>query len=194
MIKPRFMTALAITFALGACDTNTTPDEPPEEPALEADQPGEVEDPVSILRPDIEQPELPEPLIEPYEATIGFGEGGTELNEEALETLREVLETDALAEGGPIVLGGHTDTGGSDAVNRRASRARAEAVRDWLVENGVAEDRFEIVAFGEQNPVQPNALPDGEPDEAGRAANRRVEILVGLPQDNTEDETEEDSA
>jgi OOP family OmpA-OmpF porin len=59
-----------------------------------------------------------------------------------------------------------------------ASLARAEAVRDWLVENGVAEDRIRTIAFGEQNPIAPNARPDGTPDEDGRAANRRVEIEV----------------
>jgi len=38
-----------------------------------------------------------------------------------------------------------------------------------------------IVAFGEQNPIAPNALPDGTPDLAGRAKNRRVELAVAPP-------------
>ena len=42
----------------------------------------------------------------------------------------------------------------------------------------VEEERIEIVAFGEQNPVEPNALPDGSPNEEGRAANRRVEVTI----------------
>lgn len=67
------------------------------------------------------------------------------------------------------------------AANLRASQRRAEVVRDWLVENGVAEDRIDVIAFGEQNPVSPNANPDGTPDEAGRAKNRRVDLTIAVP-------------
>ncbi len=48
------------------------------------------------------------------------------------------------------------------------------------MENGIAEERIALVAFGEQNPVRPNALLDGSPDAVGRSANRRVEILVPM--------------
>jgi len=83
--------------------------------------------------------------------------------------------------GGPIIVGGHSDAAGSDAVNLRASTARAEAVAEWLVGMGVAQDRIIVIAFGEQNPVEPNAKPDGTPNEAGREANRRVDVTVALP-------------
>ena len=36
--------------------------------------------------------------------------------------------------------------------------------------------------MGEQNPIAPNALPDGSPNEAGRASNRRVEIDISPPE------------
>ena len=36
----------------------------------------------------------------------------------------------------------------------------------------------EVIAFGAQNPNEPNALPDGSPNALGRAANRRVEVLA----------------
>ena len=71
----------------------------------------------------------------------------------------------------------------------RASRARAEAVRDWLVDSGVDEARISLIAFGEQNPVAPNARPDGSPDPVGRAANRRVEIEVRSENAEPEEET-----
>ena len=35
-----------------------------------------------------------------------------------------------------------------------------------------------MIAVGEQNPIAPNALPDGEPNEPGRARNRRVELEI----------------
>ncbi len=136
------------------------------------------EEPVSILRSDIEQPEVEAPL-EPLNATIGFPNGGADLSEEALAALKEVLASEQVARGLPIVLRAHSDAGGSDAVNERASQARGLAVAAWLIENGIADDRIRVIVFGEQNPIEPNALPNGAPNEAGRAANRRVEVLVG---------------
>ena len=132
----------------------------------------------SIFRPEFQV----EPIesFEPsgsLETTVEFPDG-TELTEEGRAALATVLASPQNEEGGLIYLRGHTDSGGSDEANMRASLARAEAVRDWLVENGVAEDRIRTIAFGEQNPIAPNALPDGTPDEDGRAANRRVEIEV----------------
>jgi OOP family OmpA-OmpF porin len=99
-----------------------------------------------------------------------------------------------VAAGGPIILRGHSDAGGNDAVNMRVSVERAEAVRDWLIEMGVAEDRIEVIGFGEQNPIAPNALPDGSPNEEGRALNRRVDVSVLLPtaEDEKSDEAPDD--
>ncbi|WFL78779.1 OmpA family protein [Altererythrobacter arenosus] len=165
-------TALACVL-VASCNNDTA------EPGSEA-SPKPSGTPVSILRPDVEQPPQKADLA-PLTARIGFPEGGAELSEGALAELATVRESPQVAEGGPIVLRGHSDAGGNDEANIRASQARAEAVRDWLVEMGVGEDRITIISFGEQNPVEPNALPDGSPNEAGRAANRRVDITVSLP-------------
>ena len=182
-IKTTLLTITA-TLALAAC--NTQPD-----PAAEADQPDEAgvdemtpdpDAPVSILRPDVEQPEQPPVLLEPLALVIGFPKGGDDLDALAVEQLNTVLASEQLATSAKIVLRGHSDAGGNDAANERASQARAEAVRDWLIGKGVAKDRFTIITFGEQNPAQPNALPNGEPNEPGRAANRRVELQIVPPE------------
>jgi OOP family OmpA-OmpF porin len=89
-------------------------------------------------------------------------------------------ELDALAArlagfgaGSRIVVEGHTDAVGSDAANLALSQARAESVRDYLAgKAGLAPDRFETVGHGERRPVA------GNDDEAGRARNRRVDIVV----------------
>ena len=120
------------------------------------------------------------PLIAPLETTIAFPEGA-ELTEAARAELATILRSPQIAQGGEIVLRGHSDAGGSDEANMRASQGRAEAIAAFLVDGGVAEDRIEIIAFGEQNPVAPNALPDGTPNEEGRRENRRVEIYVAAP-------------
>ena len=113
--------------------------------------------------------------------TIPFGEGGTDLSTRAERLLAGVMESDALDQDWPIIIRGHTDSAGNDRANLRASRARAEAVAAWLVERGVDDDRIKVVAIGEQNPIAPNALPNGMPNEAGRARNRRVEISIEPP-------------
>lgn len=163
----------AAILALSACDrTRDQPDAEPE--ASETTPPTQ-----SIIRPDFQEPDIKPPL-QTLRQTISFGEGGYELTDAARATLGGVLESAQIKEGGPIVLGGHTDASGNDTGNITASEKRNAAVRGWLVQRGVAEQRINSVPFGEQNPVEPNANPDGSPNEAGRAANRRVEITIGI--------------
>ena len=136
---------------------------------------------VSILRPDVEQPEQePEPL-EPLQMRIGFPDGADELGEAARADLATLLASPQFEAGGTIELRGHTDSVGNDEANLEASEARARIVQDWLVENGADSARFEIIPLGEQRPIAPNAHLDGSPDEEGRALNRRVDITVLLP-------------
>ncbi|QIQ87648.1 OmpA family protein [Erythrobacter sp.] len=191
-----------LALALAACQDRTDDAEDPQSASTsEADAAEEDEEepaPVSILRPDIEPPELPdlpEVPLEPLDLTIGFPEGGMELDEEAKATLEQVLESEQVATGAPIVLRSHTDSEGSDTGNMRASEKRGELVKAWLVENGIAADRIRVIPFGEQNPVAPNALPDGSPNEAGRARNRRVEVaVVPVPEETVPDDPADASA
>lgn len=183
MNTARIITSLALLTALAACGSNRDDDgtEPPDPEATPTPTAGASE-PVSILRPDVEaEQDIPVVLLEPLDVTIGFPEGGSELDEAALAALAQVVASPQIERGGPITLRGHSDAGGNDSVNMRVSEQRAEAVRDWLIENGVDEERMTIIAFGEQNPVEPNAKRDGSPNEEGRAANRRVEIYVMVP-------------
>ena len=72
-----------------------------------------------------------------------------------------------------IVIEGFTDSSGGEAANRRLSERRAQAVRDALVQRGVASGRIVARGLGEAYPVASNESP------AGRQLNRRVEILIG---------------
>lgn len=165
-----------IASLLAACQAPAEdPAKPDETPVEATPNPSE---PVSILRPEVQRPEEEPVALAPLKLIIGFPEGGEDLDATATAALTKALESEQMKSDAPIVLRGHSDAGGSDAANQRASLARAEAVRDWLVKNEIAEDRIEVIAFGEQNPVKPNALPNGSPNEAGRAANRRVEIEI----------------
>ena len=66
------------------------------------------------------------------------------------------------------VVEGHTDSVGNDAYNQGLSQRRADAVRKYLVDKGVAAARLEARGFGESQPVADNATAEG------RAQNRRV--------------------
>jgi adhesin transport system outer membrane protein len=71
-----------------------------------------------------------------------------------------------------VIATGHTDSVGSDAYNQRLSMARAEAVKAYLVSNGVDVKRVQTVGKGESEPIADNATAEG------RAKNRRVEVTV----------------
>ncbi len=73
---------------------------------------------------------------------------------------------------GTLRVEGHTDSTGVAASNLVLSRARAEAVRQALVERGLPAERLVAEGFGQARPVAPND------DAAGRARNRRIELHV----------------
>lgn len=68
-----------------------------------------------------------------------------------------------------LKVAGHTDNVGSDAANMELSKNRAEAVKNYLVTQGVKEGRIEASWFGERQPIATNKTA------AGRQKNRRVE-------------------
>lgn len=75
-----------------------------------------------------------------------------------------------------IRLEGHTDSIGTDEYNMRLSDHRANAVRDYLVEQGVPGSTVAAVGLGKADPVASND------NAAGRQRNRRVEMVVsGAP-------------
>ncbi len=71
-----------------------------------------------------------------------------------------------------IIAVGHTDSVGSDAYNQKLSVRRAEAVKAFLVSQGIEKNRIYTEGKGEKQPVASNKTKEG------RAKNRRVEIEV----------------
>lgn len=67
---------------------------------------------------------------------------------------------------------GHTDWIGSDAYNQGLSQRRANSVRQYLIDKGIAPDRLVAVGYGETRPIADNNTV------LGRAKNRRVEFTV----------------
>ena len=88
----------------------------------------------------------------------------------ALDQIALALRNVPLAE---LRIVGHTDAKGSAAANDALSLDRAASTRDWLVARGLSPVRIAVAGRGARDPLASND------DDAGRATNRRVEILVG---------------
>jgi outer membrane protein OmpA-like peptidoglycan-associated protein len=71
-----------------------------------------------------------------------------------------------------ILIEGHTDSTGSDELNRQLSEERADALRDALLERGIAIGRIATRGLGEAYPLASND------SSGGRQLNRRVEIVI----------------
>ena len=71
-----------------------------------------------------------------------------------------------------VGIEGHTDSRGNKRKNKRLSQARANAVRDYLIEQGIDADRLVAKGFGPARPVASNK------SKRGRDQNRRVEFVI----------------
>ncbi len=94
------------------------------------------------------------------------------------EATLQALGPQLAKEKGAVTVEGHTDAKGSDDYNQKLSERRARAVRDWLAAHGHLAAGTTAIGYGESKPMAPNAAPDGSDDPAGRAKNRRVEVVV----------------
>ncbi|MGY4831307.1 OmpA family protein [Sphaerotilaceae bacterium SBD11-9] len=92
--------------------------------------------------------------------------GATAVLDKIVLALRNVPTAD-------LRIVGHTDSKGAAAANDALSLDRAASTRDWLVARGMSPVRIAVAGRGSRDPLASND------DEAGRATNRRVEILVG---------------
>jgi len=76
-----------------------------------------------------------------------------------------------------LELRGHTDAIASEDYNYRLGQARADNVKTYLVNRGVAPARIVTKSYSELEPIAPNTKADGSDNPEGRALNRRVEMV-----------------
>lgn len=74
-----------------------------------------------------------------------------------------------------IEVGGHTDNRGNEAINKRLSQDRAQAVMSYLVDRGITASRLTAAGYGKARPTATNDT------EEGRQRNRRVELTILQP-------------
>ncbi len=80
-----------------------------------------------------------------------------------------------------VQVRGHTDATGSAPANQRLSEQRASTVADFLDSRGIDRARLTSVGLGSTAPIVLEKNPDGSDNPAGRAENRRVELVVRVP-------------
>jgi outer membrane protein OmpA-like peptidoglycan-associated protein len=101
-----------------------------------------------------------------------FDFGKYTLKGEAREKLAKISGIVLAHPGLNLQIEGYTDSVGGDQVNQQLSERRADTVRDYLIEQGVAGSAVTAQGFGKANPVAPNDTPEG------RQKNRRVQLVV----------------
>jgi formylglycine-generating enzyme required for sulfatase activity len=101
---------------------------------------------------------------------IYFDSGSSKIKAESNPVIRNVasyLNEDQLVK---VVIIGHTDNTGKPDLNLKLSEARAQAIKEALVEHGIDADRMQIRGMGDTEPIADNKTDDG------RKQNRRVTI------------------
>ena len=107
-----------------------------------------------------------------YARTILFDTGKSSFKDQTMPVLQAMTAIFKEYPKADFAIGGHTDSVGSNSSNQLLSERRANAVRDYLIANGISADRLTAVGFGETNPIDDNAT------RSGRANNRRVEVKL----------------
>ena len=101
---------------------------------------------------------------------VNFKTGSAELSPESVAKLEEVFLTLKDNPEIEVEISGYTDNRGKRSVNTKLSKARAEAVKTYLVTRGVDPRRIRTVGYGPDKPLAPNTT------EEGRSKNRRIEF------------------
>ena len=103
---------------------------------------------------------------------VTFEEGSAELADQSQYQLDNMVAFLEDNEGYSAMLMGHTDDSGDAAANLSLSEERARAVRQYLVDAGIAANRLDSRGYGAERPLTTNDT------EEGRARNRRTEFFI----------------
>ena len=107
-----------------------------------------------------------------YAKTILFNSGKATFKQETFAVLQSITAILKEFPSSKFSIEGHTDSDGKDAMNQKLSEDRAGAVKNYLIENGIAADRLTSTGYGESKPIDTNKTAKG------KANNRRVEVKL----------------
>ncbi|MEM6640228.1 MAG: OmpA family protein [Pseudomonadota bacterium] len=103
---------------------------------------------------------------------VAFRTGSSLLQEGSDSLLAQLVDLLKSCPTTRVEIAGHTDDQGSELDNLQLSQARAEAVMEYLVRNGIKLGRMTAVGYGERQPLVENRTAED------RAKNRRIELRV----------------
>ena len=111
-------------------------------------------------------------------ATVYFEFDSFNLSTRSIQALKSIT---SLMQDNPeiqITIAGHADERGTREYNLALGQRRAESVMQFLIDNGIKENRLVAKGYGETEPIAPNENKDGSDNPEGRKLNRRTEIKV----------------
>lgn len=105
-------------------------------------------------------------------ASIQFDSGSSTISVDSLPLLEELADIVSGCEGVIVEIQGHTDSDGSEQGNLALSLSRAQAVLQYLVDEGIDTAQLTARGYGESQPRADNSTRNG------RARNRRIEFVI----------------
>lgn len=185
IVRRFFVTVFAATLLVGACGGDPPPPPPPPQPdqdslqryndsvaAAEAERRRQAEEEAARRAEEAERERLVREARATLEEMVFFDYDESELRSDAETALRAKVDILRASPQVRLRIEGHADERGSTEYNMALGNRRAESVRQFLTGFGLAEDRFEIVSFGEGRPLQQGS------DESAWARNRRAQFVI----------------
>lgn len=142
-------------------------DECPNEKGLKENKGCPVKEAV-IVTPPVEK----EKAIEFAAKNIRFDTGKSNIKQSSFNDLNNILKIMNDYPASRFSINGYTDSTGGDELNLKLSEDRAQEVKKYFTDRGIAASRLTAKGFGEANPIATNDTPEG------RLENRRVEISL----------------
>lgn len=130
-----------------------------------------VKEPPAVTRVIFNQAISARPIL-PHHFRLYFRLGSNKLTADSVKAYHAVFDDIHSRRAYEIEVIGHTDTLGTQTYNQKLSLARAKAIRDKLVADGIAGNAISVAGRGELDPIVPTG------DQVAEPKNRYVEILV----------------
>jgi len=101
---------------------------------------------------------------------INFPSGKAKVTKDLVQDLESFAKFLLDNVGYQVIIYGHTDSTGSDSLNKKLSQQRADVVKEALIRYDINEIRLTAIGKGEDEPIADNKTKEG------RAQNRRIEV------------------
>ncbi|MCH1570143.1 MAG: OmpA family protein [Longimicrobiales bacterium] len=185
IVRRFFVTVFTATLLVGACGGDPPPPPPPPQAdqdslqryndsvaAAEAERRAEAQRLAAERAAEAERQRAARAARATLEEMVFFDYDMSEIRDDAQASLRAKVDILRASPQVQIRIEGHADERGSTEYNMALGNRRAEAIRQFLAGFGLAENRFEIVSFGEGRPLQQGST------ESDWARNRRGQFVI----------------